>query len=179
MNQARGVATHSNMVFSSYVYCLSRTIASYPPHSPPSTYSLTCIERNASELYTVYMKTKPCFVINHGTYPFDVLVCIGKTDEEVYKELEKFGHELSDEDKEYLKCNGDGRTVMLDGGQTVLRVKIYKDKAKMAGFIAHEVFHAVEFLFDRIKIKHDVEISSEAFAYQIGHLTKQIYEKLK
>lgn len=124
------------------------------------------------------MKIKP-FIANHGTYPFDVLVCIGSSDEEVFKELKKFGQNLSDEDKEILKCNGDGRTVMLESGATVLRVKVYKNKAQMASYIAHEVFHAVEFLFDRIKLKHDVHISSEAFAYQIAHLTRQIYNKLK
>lgn len=123
-------------------------------------------------------KLKP-FVVSHGTYPFDVLVCIGQSDHEVYSTLKSFGHLLTAEDKEILKCEGNGRTVMLDGGQTVLRVNMYKDKALLASYIAHEVFHAVEFLFDRIKLKHDVNISSEAFAYQIGHLTRQIYDKFK
>lgn len=125
------------------------------------------------------MKEIKPFIANHGTYPFDVLVCIGSSDEEVFKELKKFGQNLSDEDKKILKCEGDGRTVMLEGGQTVLRVKIYKDKAQMASYIAHEVFHAVEFLFDCIKLKYDVNTSSEAFAYQIAHLTRQIYDKYK
>jgi len=121
---------------------------------------------------------KTMFIVPHGTYKFDVMVCIGTTDETLHKELHRRGVKLTQEDKEILKLRGDGRTVMLDGGQTVIRVRPQKNKAAFRGSLAHEIFHAVEFLFSRIGIQHDFEKSGEAFAYQIGHLTEQIYAQL-
>jgi len=44
--------------------------------------------------------------------------------------------------------------------------------------VAHEVFHAVELLMDRIGCKLTDE-SSEAYAYLIGYLTKEIHRCLK
>ena len=119
------------------------------------------------------MKNIKPFIVNHGTYPFDIMVFIDKSDEVVYKELSKH-LDLTDEDKEILKCEGNGRTVMLEAGQTVMRIKNGKQFHET---IAHEIFHAVEFLFRRIKIKLN-EDSDEAYAYQIQYITKQVYEKL-
>lgn len=119
------------------------------------------------------------FVINHGTYPFDILICIGSKHKEIVKKLKKVGITLDEEETEMLWMKGSGRTVMLKNGVTVLRVDFEKNKAIFHSVLAHEIFHAVEFLFDRIKLKHNQDISGEAFAYQIQHLTKQIYDKLK
>ena len=73
---------------------------------------------------------------------------------------------------------GCGRTVMLLGGQTILRLDIVKSKPDFYACLAHEVFHAVEFLFDRIGLKLSDD-SGEAFAYQMQYLTRSILEKLK
>jgi hypothetical protein len=118
-------------------------------------------------------KVKP-FIVNHGTYPFDILVCIGSSDAEVIAILSKSGCELDSEDKELLKINGDGRTIMLVGGQTVLRLKDLKDKS----YLIHEIFHAVEFLFNKIGIKHDLTTSGEAYAYQMQYIFKEIDKHL-
>lgn len=112
------------------------------------------------------------FIIDHGTYPFDVLFCVSLTRDEVLKQLKKLGYEPTEKELEALNFDGEGRTVMLEGGQTILWVK-----NQTPSHIAHEVFHAVEFLFNRIDLPHDIE-HGEAWAYQIQHLTKQIYQKL-
>jgi hypothetical protein len=118
-------------------------------------------------------KIKKHFVVSWQIYPFDVLVSIGESHAELVKVLTKKGQVLGEKDKEILWMEGRGRTVMFDGGQTVIRL----GKTDPAT-IVHEVFHAVAFLFDRIKIKlsHD---SDEAFAYAIEYLTKEIYKRLK
>ena len=74
---------------------------------------------------------------------------------------------------------GVGRAVMLGSGATVIRLGIRKERYKFFSTLAHEIFHAVEFLFDRVGIKHDIDKSSEAYAYQIDYLTYQIYNKIK
>lgn len=92
--------------------------------------------------------------------------------------------EVCQEDEESLKMpeNGRGRTVMFVNGCTVVQVKTVDGVIQFWGTVAHEVFHAVEFLFNRIDLKHDTSVSSEAWAYQVGHLTQGIYagiEKLE
>lgn len=117
------------------------------------------------------------FVINHGSYPFDVLVCIGNSDEEVISALDDLGVSTDEKEREFLEVSGDGRTVLLEGGQTVLRIRKIKEKAYFHAILAHEVHHAVAFLFNRIGITHNLE-SDEAWAYQTAHLLKQIYRNL-
>lgn len=122
---------------------------------------------------------KKIFVVNHGTYPFDVLVGIGTRQEDIVKWLERKNNEkLTDSEKETLWMEGGGRTIMLSGGQTILRVKDIKNKAEFYACLSHEIFHAVEFLFSRLDIKHDMDKSGEAFAYQIQYLTRSILEKI-
>jgi len=120
---------------------------------------------------------KKIFAVDHGTYPFDMLVCIGVKDEEIFKNLKKHKVELNNEEKESLLMEGTGRTVMLKGGQTVLRVANIKSRAEFNAVLSHEIFHAVEFLFDRIGFEYSFE-ASEAFAYQIEYITGSIYEEL-
>lgn len=123
---------------------------------------------------------KQMFIVNNGTYPFDILVCIGQEHKDICKFIEKKKkYKLNKEEKEDIFMTGEGRTVRLRGGQTILRVGILKNKVHFRATLAHEIFHAVEFLFDRIGIKYNLEKSGEAFAYQIQYLTGSIYEKLE
>jgi hypothetical protein len=122
---------------------------------------------------------KQIFIVDHGTYPFDVMVCIGRSHAEVVKSLSKRGYKLDDEETEKLWMSGKGRTIMLRNGATILRIDRFRRKADFYPFLFHEIFHAVEFLFEKIGLKHDVETSSEAFAYQIQYLTGSILEQLK
>jgi len=124
------------------------------------------------------MPRKQIIIVDHGTYPFDVMICIESSHAEVVKHIEKKGYKLNEEEKEHLKMRGCGRSVMLQGGQTVIRLDRMSSIQKFHANLAHEIFHAVEFLFDRAGIKYNMEISGEVFAYQIAYLTGSIYEKL-
>ena len=121
---------------------------------------------------------KKMFTVDHGTFPFDILVCIGCEHEDIISKLKKLGQKLDEEEIEKIWMEGRGRTIMLRNGQTVLRLDNIKNKVDFHATLSHEIFHAVEFLFDKIGIKHSKK-SSEAFAYQIQYLTGSIYEKLK
>ena len=121
---------------------------------------------------------KQIFTVNHGTYPFDILVCISAEHKDIVRWVEK-RYKMTDEEKERLWMTGTGRTLILENGATILRVDKTKNKSDFHATLAHEIFHCVEFVFDRMGIKHDMKISGEVFAYQIGYITKQIYDKLK
>lgn len=113
---------------------------------------------------------KKIFIVNYEIYPFDCLVCIGSTTEEIVKYLKKLDRELSKEEIEAIELEniGRGRTIMLESGQTIIRLNSLD-----ASTLAHEVFHAVYFLAERLNIKLS-EDSDEAFAYLIEFLTKKI-----
>lgn len=127
--------------------------------------------------YNFYMAKM--FFINHGSYPFDILCAIDTPDEDLFESLEKsLGYELSDADKASLALTGIGKTLMFDTGQSVIRIKSQKDKSIHLANISHEIFHAVEFLFSRVGLNYHIG-GGEAWAYQIGHLTKQFHDELK
>lgn len=124
------------------------------------------------------------FLINCGTYPFDVLVSVGQTDDEFRKSLPKYVPPCAlkelEEDPDILKFENktvQGRTIYFANGYLIIRLKHYPKTTSHQSHLAHEVFHAVEFLFIHINMPL-TKASSEAYAYLIGYLTKQIYEKL-
>ena len=101
------------------------------------------------------------------------MVSIKERQETIVKRIEKTGYKLNDEEKEKLWMTGRGRTIMLRDGQTILRL----EKAS-PDIIAHEVFHAVDFLMNKIGMKLTEE-SGEAYAYAVDYLTKEIYKNLR
>lgn len=121
---------------------------------------------------------KKTFIVSHGTYPFDVMVCVGHDHDEVLGLLKKRGYAVNDKDKELLYMDGLGRTTMMSTGATVLRLREFKNNPFHRGILAHEIFHAVEFLFETIGLRLKCDVSGEAFAYQIQYLTEHIYKKL-
>jgi hypothetical protein len=118
------------------------------------------------------------FLIDHGTFPFDVLVCIGVPLPRIKSWCRGRGSVLSAEVIEWLLKPGPGVTVVLDSGRTIVSLQPQTDPAAFHGYVAHELLHCVDFLFRRIGIEHSSE-SHEAFAYQIGYLTEQFYRRLK
>ncbi len=122
---------------------------------------------------------KKIFKVDHGTYPFEVLVCVGVEHQDILDWLwKKAKMKLDEEEKEKLWMEGVGRTLMFKNGFTILRIDYHKDEPTFHATLAHEIFHAVELLFDRIDIKHHPEYTSEAFAYQIQYLTGNILVNL-
>lgn len=126
-----------------------------------------------------------CFIIPLHVYPFDVLFSIGETDEQFRKSIRKYcpPSVINDlgEDPLILKFTetSKGRTVHLNStNQTFIRLKHYPKTCSDYGDIAHEIFHAVEFIFHKIGLHHSVE-SGEAYAYLVGYLTKEIYKRLQ
>jgi len=120
-------------------------------------------------------KTKPIFLlIKHTVFPFDVLVSVS-TDEELKKYVDKnLGYKLSEKEMDCLEIEGDARTVMLHGGQVIIRLK--RENRLSWGVdlsdLAHEIEHAAFFILNRIGVKHTNE-SDEVFAYYQAYLLRE------
>lgn len=114
------------------------------------------------------------FIIEYKVYPFELMISLGQTDAEVQKTLKRRNVDAT---IDYLSLRGNGRCIMFEGGQTLIRVKDVPKTVRMYAVLQHEIFHAVDFLFDRIGIKLCSE-SSEAYAYLVQYLTESIYKKL-
>ena len=69
--------------------------------------------------------------------------------------------------------NGDGTTTMTDGGSFI----IYIRDRHSHGDIAHEIFHAANWILVNRKVTHDE--SAEPWAYLIGWFTDVIYEVIE
>ena len=116
------------------------------------------------------------FIVSLGVYPFDVMVSIGESDEEVRKQLENRGINVSQTDFTHSSQQS-GRTAIFSENVVLLRIYNSQKSAMWHGVLAHEIFHASEFVLERIGMRLTLD-SDEAYAYLIGYLTEKIYEKI-
>jgi hypothetical protein len=125
---------------------------------------------------------KHMFLVGHGAYPFDVLVCINYTSDEVIKYVEnELNYPLNDKEAELLqrRPNSSGLAVMLEGGQSVLQIASWGVLHKNLATLTHEAFHLVEFLFNRVNVQYELHVSSEVWAYQIDHIINHTIHALE
>jgi len=117
-------------------------------------------------------------------YPFDIMVSIGESDDEFIKSCTKIlakehvGELKEDEVVCRMSQTQQGRTIMLSGNQTIIRLKSKPQSAREYGFMAHEVFHAVTFIMDRVGMKLKLMTSDEAYAYLVGYVTEEVYKRI-
>lgn len=118
-------------------------------------------------------------------YDHDVLVSIGDTNAQLQKAVMKYTNpDILDDLKNdnsifHFKKKEKGLTVHYqESGVTIIRLMNRPKTPQQYGSLNHEIFHAVDFIFRRIGLSLTEE-SSEAYAYAIGHLTEQIFEKFK
>lgn len=117
------------------------------------------------------------FIIPLVVYPFDVMVSLGETDVEVVNRLNKFGIDTSDNSMWNFEENGIGRCIIFPTNQLLLRLAHYPISNEDFGTLQHEIFHAVHFLMRKLRMKLNMK-NDEAYAYLIGYLTTEIYEKI-
>lgn len=73
-----------------------------------------------------------------------------------------------------------GKCVHLDDGKGATIILIgFTDNPTPVSVIAHEAFHAVEYAFGTAGLTHTIDASSEAFAYYLGYLVKNITMALR
>lgn len=118
------------------------------------------------------------FTLSFGTYPFEFEVFVG--DHEAFR-----SHLLSKEfnkeevDSALYEIEGtNALTIEFSGGYYFLWLHSYENNTWNNSIIAHECFHLVEMLFGNIGIKHHRKYSSEAYAYELGHLFEKVVNAL-
>lgn len=119
------------------------------------------------------------FIIPLVVYPFDVMVSIGQTDEELFKQLNKY--EITAEDLENARYSdrGLGRYCLFECGASLIRVKHRPKTPNEYGTLHHEIFHVISAVMWKIGMQLKISISDEAYAYLLDYLTTEIYKKLK
>lgn len=109
--------------------------------------------------------------IYYHMFPFGLRVFYGMSYKEIRKDLLKGIPKEAHREIKQFKGTYEGRTFMFSTGQTVI-VLNKKDPAT----IAHESFHAVEFLMERLHIVHSWD-TSEVYAYLLGYIVGEINAK--
>ena len=108
-------------------------------------------------------------IIPIDVFGHDIVVSIGQTDEDLY---ELIGENISKKqfDKRFANQTSIATTYKLKTGCILIR---FKDNIDNPGIVAHESFHAIVYLFEKIGIDFAYE-SEEAYAYTLEYLTNQI-----
>ena len=108
-------------------------------------------------------------VIPIEVYGHDIVVSIGQTDSDLYEHIRE---NISEKkfDKRFSNQKSIATTFKLKTGCILIR---FKDDIDNPGIVAHEAFHAIVYLFDKIGIEYAYE-SEEAYAYALEYLTNQI-----
>ncbi len=123
------------------------------------------------------------FIIDLTIYPYDIWFSIGESDANFIKALsERLPDEHLSDLKEdnicFMSPECRGRTYHhLIGAQTVIRLKKKPQTAQEFGTLAHEIFHAVDFITRRIGLRL-MDGSDEAYAYLIGYVTEKVMYRL-
>jgi hypothetical protein len=108
-------------------------------------------------------------VIPIDVFGHDIVVSIGQTDEDLYEEI-KENISKKKFDKKMTNQKSIATTFKLKTGCILIR---FKDDIDNLGIVAHEAFHAIVYLFEKIGIEYAYE-SEEAYAYSLEYLTNQI-----
>ena len=123
------------------------------------------------------------FIVDLVIYPYDIWFSMGESDGVFTRTIsERLPDEHFEDLKEDIICSLPaecrGRTYHhLIGGQTIIRLPKKPKTAQEFGTMAHEIFHAVDFITRRIGLRLTPN-SDEAFAYLIGYVTEQVMIKL-
>ena len=121
-------------------------------------------------------------VVNLTMFPYHIMVSVGETDEEFSKRMlryESMNHEKIAALCHLNKLTNQGTTMMFEDGVAVVRVLRLTNKSKQHAILAHELFHAVTLVLHRAGVDFQMDVSDEVYAYGIGHITEQVYDKIK
>lgn len=117
------------------------------------------------------------FIIPLVVYPFDLAVSINQSNDDIEKSLNKYSIDYTDVNVRSESSTRKGRTIIFKGNQTLIRMFEFKKDSIHYGYLAHEIFHAAEFIMERIGMKLCSK-SDEAYAYLIQYITQEIHKKL-
>lgn len=113
-------------------------------------------------------------IINCEVYPFDVMISMGETDDELKTHLLKVN---IDNDDHKLKATTIAKAVLFYNNTSLIRLRHIPETPRDFGTLAHEIFHVATFIMTEVGMQLNDD-TDEAFAHLIGFLTERIYKKL-
>jgi len=127
-------------------------------------------------------KANPSFaaIISMEVYPFEVMLSVNQDEEQLRAELDKYTT-LKESDIQACAYPSDfvqGRAVMFSNNASIIRLRKLPTTSKDYGILAHEIFHIVTFVLERVGLSLDINTSDEAYAYLTGYLTEKIYDAM-
>ena len=108
-------------------------------------------------------------IIPIEVYDHDIIVSVGQTNDELY-ELVKENITRKKFDKLFKSKTSLATTARFKTGCIIIK---FRENIDNVGIIAHESFHAINYLFDKIGIEYSYQ-SEEAYAYTLEYLVNQI-----
>lgn len=119
------------------------------------------------------------FIIRMDVYPFDIMVSIAQTDNQLGSVLDKYPLTQQDiRSCQYSRPTSPACAALFSTNASIIRMRKLPRTPEDYGSLAHEVFHVVSFIMDRVGMKLKIMVSDEAYAYLIGFVTKSIYQEL-
>lgn len=118
-------------------------------------------------------------VIKGEVFPYDVLVCLGTTGQQILKYTErKFVECFTDEEKNAIKDidSKKGYTLRLQNNAILLWTRDFPHTPEQFGYLMHEIFHASDLTLRRAGCALSDD-SDEVWAYQIEWLTERIFAR--
>ena len=116
-----------------------------------------------------------CFVLRAYPYPFDILISFAQTEQQFKEELDS--REFQSDGNHTLTSSHRGTFYINDINQSYIRMPVIPKTPENFGELAHEIFHAVTYIMDRIGAKMKLKTSDESYAYLIQYITAEIYRK--
>lgn len=114
--------------------------------------------------------------IKLSPYPFDVLVFYWTPIEELKQWIQEEIPEQVVANPGAYKFDWEGRTIITDWGWIILWVKNKATDPITYGYLVHEIFHCVEFLYNRVWLEYSIE-TGEWWAYMIQYILTKILDK--
>lgn len=117
--------------------------------------------------------------VRFGGYPFDVLLAIGATNQQIVDVADEYGIELTARERKNPGVTDEGiaATVMLKSGDIIIALRSFDGSLHDIGVLCHEAFHAVWALMLRIGVEPS-EDSEEALAYALQDITTRLLDAI-
>jgi len=115
------------------------------------------------------------FTMDTALYPYTIVVAVGHNDKELEeKVLKKYpiGYKGY---FDYPVCKA--RATLFDTRIILIRFRYLQSVDN--GTIAHELFHATDYVLNGIGVVYDRDSSDEAYTYLLNYLVDQFYAKVK
>lgn len=114
------------------------------------------------------------FLLHATVYPYDVLYCIGATNDEILNKLQgDYDMKLTTEDIDAIQKNLAGKSLKLTSGAFILSLTEEPKTPATIAVLSHEIRHISEMMMYRAGIRYVFGESDEAFAYLHEHLEEQ------